>query len=56
LLKWQPNGDLNETFYMLTCLKDLTTPKPNTQNGAQMSNARIIRQSTLPTSQAQAQQ
>jgi protein tyrosine phosphatase len=28
MLKWEENGELNETFYMLSCIKELTTGKP----------------------------
>lgn len=55
MMQWEPDCNLNNTYYMLMCLRDLTTPKPSTQSGMQMSNARIVRQQSVPQ-QAQAQQ
>lgn len=31
MLKWELNAELNQTWYMLTCLKELTTGKPGQQ-------------------------
>ena len=33
MLKWEPGGELNQTLYMLTCLKELTTGKQGQQGG-----------------------
>ena len=33
MLKWELNGELNQTWYMLNCLKELITGKPGQQGG-----------------------
>ena len=52
MLKWDSNRELNETYYMLTCLKELTTGKPGQQGlygGA--GNPDVIQNQQISTAQ-----